>query len=515
MTDTPRTYAALQTLLGDSQLPGAITAQDIRDFMVSVPGLVGVFNVMEPRFGAVGNGIADDSAAFQAAHDALPAYGGTIILPSPSSSYLLSSAVSITKRCKFIGMGKLAVPIVCGTANSAFTATFTGGYLEFENLFIQGDATSGTTGKAFNIVGTSAGNKLTNLRIVNCYVKDFSAPIVVKFVDGYVLSDVFVFQGVSGITSTCIDLTFSVGGELNKVRTSGVTTQPVRSLHVGSDIDTLQVIGCEFYHSGGIVQNNVETGATFAPRYINYDRTNVEVGKATDATNDVCLNLLAGNRINVTDCRLLAGYNGININSTKTVTVSGGNVYANQQHGIIVGTAARGTKFLGVQIVDNGQAATNTYRNLLLNGACTGVQILGCTFRTNFEDVTGVLVSYHLSIGASSVNITIADNDFPDAGGTAVYNLGGSVTGLAMRNNQVRGSETSGSITLTAGTTTVVANKNVHNYCRVHIMASNSAAAALLAGASGIFVTSKTNETSFQLTHGTAAGTETFDYTIN
>ena len=67
-----------------------------------------------------------------------------------------------------------------------------------------------------------------------------------------------------------------------------------------------------------------------------------------------------------------------------------------------------------------------------------------------------------------------------------------------------------GSITLTAGTTTTVANTNITARSRITLTPTNSAAASL----TGVFVATKTSLTDFRITHSTAAGTETFDYTI-
>src|SRR5947209_4335312 len=52
-------------------------------------------------FGAVGDGIADNIAAFNAAHNALPANGGTIIIPA--GKYRLSATWTITKPVILVG----------------------------------------------------------------------------------------------------------------------------------------------------------------------------------------------------------------------------------------------------------------------------------------------------------------------------------------------------------------------------------------------------------------------------
>lgn len=47
-------------------------------------------------FGAAGDGITDDTAAIQAAIDALPDTGGRVLFPQPDSHYLISSTIDIT-----------------------------------------------------------------------------------------------------------------------------------------------------------------------------------------------------------------------------------------------------------------------------------------------------------------------------------------------------------------------------------------------------------------------------------
>jgi hypothetical protein len=65
------------------------------------------------------------------------------------------------------------------------------------------------------------------------------------------------------------------------------------------------------------------------------------------------------------------------------------------------------------------------------------------------------------------------------------------------------------SITLTAGTTSSVAWSGMSNDHRVSITPTNAAAAGL-----SPYVSARTPGTGFTLTHGAAAGTETFDIIV-
>lgn len=64
-----------------------------------------VYNVMDPAYGATGNGSTADTAAIMAAIAACPE-GGTVYLPEPSSFYLIDGAgIVFTKRINFRGAG--------------------------------------------------------------------------------------------------------------------------------------------------------------------------------------------------------------------------------------------------------------------------------------------------------------------------------------------------------------------------------------------------------------------------
>lgn len=62
------------------------------------------YNVLD--YGAAGDGATDDSAAIQAAHDALPSGGGTVYVPA--GSYVLDATVVLSKKVHLVGAGATA-----------------------------------------------------------------------------------------------------------------------------------------------------------------------------------------------------------------------------------------------------------------------------------------------------------------------------------------------------------------------------------------------------------------------
>lgn len=133
----------------------------IRDFLVSVPSMVGLVSVMEPRFGGVGDGVSDDTAAINAAIAALPAAGG--ILFFPAGTYKTSGGHTIAANCTVLGAGSGNVHdastanisvINCSTQN-VFVFTVTADTVRFEKLAIKNTgAGSPTSGSAIKTLGT-------------------------------------------------------------------------------------------------------------------------------------------------------------------------------------------------------------------------------------------------------------------------------------------------------------------------------------------------------------------------
>lgn len=391
-------------------------------------------NVMSAPYNARGDG-SDDSAAFQAAHDALPAYGGTLILPSPSNFYYLASAINITKRCRIVGVGKLACPIQTGATNTAFSARFSGGYLEFENLFISGGLT-GSSGSAINFAGTIA-DHMSFIRIVNCYIKDFAAPVVGKYADHVYLQDVFYFQGVSGITTNaCYKFSYGTSITLGNVKSTGSgATLPLRSLDIGSDTDTFMAINCNFYQTGSIHISDSEPN-TFAPRYLYFSNVIVESGKTTGSDdNDSCYTIITGRDIRFVNCTALRGKQGYVIYGGTSVHIYGGTSYFNTANGIyLVNNTVDDLKICNVLITDNSQSGNGLQSGIFVPTGTSNFEISGCTIRSLFYASAGISQKYGVVIQASCSKFNFTNN-YVSGSATLDLNFGGSYTNHSIANN--------------------------------------------------------------------------------
>jgi hypothetical protein len=105
-----------------------------------------VFNVMHPDFGAIGDGVADDTAALNAAHTALGASGGIIYFPP--GIYRFTSKVTFTKRCLLLGSALTASTGVAerGPVVLLKDGNFDGIELAGEGSVMQGIQVDGETG---------------------------------------------------------------------------------------------------------------------------------------------------------------------------------------------------------------------------------------------------------------------------------------------------------------------------------------------------------------------------------
>lgn len=104
MADTPRTLAALQTLLADNTV-GAISAQDVRDLLVSVYD-ANTYNVKD--YGALGDGSTDDTTAIEDTFTAAGTHGLVYFPPvanQSSGGYLYSGDGIDAAQYNIMGAG--------------------------------------------------------------------------------------------------------------------------------------------------------------------------------------------------------------------------------------------------------------------------------------------------------------------------------------------------------------------------------------------------------------------------
>lgn len=121
-----------------------------------------VFNVMDPAYGAAGNGTTNDAAAIQAAVNAVPAGGGIVYFP-PGRTYLAASTLTLGVPgliMEFNG-STLKKSATFPSVNYAFNVTRN---VTIRNLVQDGNVSGGALGLGMLIADANA----TDVRLTNC-----------------------------------------------------------------------------------------------------------------------------------------------------------------------------------------------------------------------------------------------------------------------------------------------------------------------------------------------------------
>lgn len=103
----------------------------------SLNGLI--FNVKNPAYGAVGDGVANDQSAIAAALAAAVAAGGGIVF-FPKGTYLITTAIEWDHRVSILGVGARLSIITNNSASNARTLTWTTGTAQADPIWIAGMA---------------------------------------------------------------------------------------------------------------------------------------------------------------------------------------------------------------------------------------------------------------------------------------------------------------------------------------------------------------------------------------
>lgn len=145
---------------------------------VTLAGLLDWLNVMEPPYGAKGDGVADDTTALQNALNAAPV-GGTVYLPP--GTYATSSPLQIPPQVRLLGAAgtHLDATTCCIKPTAGFSGAAvlllvdqsTGGYSvpatdsHIENLTLEGANLTGTTIDGIQAQGYVHGLTIDNVQI--------------------------------------------------------------------------------------------------------------------------------------------------------------------------------------------------------------------------------------------------------------------------------------------------------------------------------------------------------------
>lgn len=376
-------------------------------------------NVKTAPYNARGNGSADDTAAIQAALDAVPATGGVVYLPA--GRYKVSSTLAITQDNTTL-MGAGAGNRIGGTQVG------TGSRIE---------ATAGVTAVVVSVQRTANDRTVYGVKIQDIAI------------DGDTIG-----SNVDGL------LFKSVKGEIHNVAINNCTGNGIRVQgYNGWPAERNKFIACDsgYNAAAGIyfdsdAADNTITNCVFLQNQdgLLTTQSGISVSSATFVSNTrygAYLNN-AGSRSRFVGCRF----------------------QQNANHGIILDSASTGfsdISITGCSFNTNGTATNNTYDHIILTGlssnAISRVVITGCNFLYNSGlSANKSRYAINLSNGASQ-HTNVSSNSFGPSthwGTVAVNNNGSGTNKPIVMTNAGWITENSGTATVAAGgpTSIVVAH---------------------------------------------------------
>ncbi len=376
-------------------------------------------NVKEAPYNARGNGSTDDTAAIQAALDAVPSTGGVVYLPP--GQYEISATLIITQdNTTLIGAG----------AGNRIGATQVGTGSRIE-------AAAGVTGSVIRVQRTANDRTVYGVKIQDLAIDGDS---IGTNVDG------ILFRSVKGqihnvTVNNCTGNGIRVQGyggwpaERNKFIASDSGYNTAAGIYFDSDAADNMITNCVFMQNqDGLLTTQSSITATSS-------------AFASNTRYGAYLNN-AGSRSRFVGCRF----------------------QQNAHHGLILDSATTGfsdVSITGCIFNTNGTFTNNTYDHLILTGlssnAISRVVVTGCNFLYNAGlSANKPRYAVNLSNGASQ-HTNVASNSFGPAshwGTMAVNNNGSSTNKPLVLINTGWLTENSGTATVISGgpTTVVVAH---------------------------------------------------------
>jgi hypothetical protein len=353
-----------------------------------------VLNVKDPRFGAKGDGVTDDTAAFTAAVSALPSTGGTIYVPASATEYLLKNFTISTSNVTIQGAGDGHIgalgPTILRATNGVIgtddVVRCSG--VAVKNVVLKDLQVRALGPNGVDKPGTAVASNCTGFRIQHVTLNDAGSNYAFDNVVGGVVAD---SSDSGGIFDSAIRGNIrikSASFRLERTYFNGnntfATAVKVESPSAGASAVSVTIANNTFdSYLGPIIDvGNAALAVVVSPviafNKIGSGSVTANVVTLGDATNGVENAVLIGNKI---DGSGGSATRGITINKAAGILATGNDVSGPFSAGtgaafVLVGTST------AVSIVANGDAAVETsagvkYTGSVYHGTDTAQLVVG------------------------------------------------------------------------------------------------------------------------------------------
>jgi hypothetical protein len=432
-------------------LATAASVQALRGFTVSV---------LEPVYGAVGNGTADDTAAIQAALDYVDSIGGgSVYVPLTSSFYKLTAVLRVGSNTTLCGSGWLR-------------------WFTLPPTVVTGDFSGGARRAIINKNVSLSGTQNANISVEGLKI-DLS--LIVGAL-AYSRQAVFFFNCIKTKVARCHIL--SDGGSVLNVKTSDYLVENNYCEQVGTYASSDAVIDQWWGSKNGVVRWNTVDGKMLALCGLMLTGSDTTGGSGGTISNikfiqnhvanirdlaiwvegriDVARSIrILGNTIDTAGVAGTLEGEGIRVLTCEDVRITGNDI-SNCQLGAILCSSVQGEAW-----TRSGKSLTisdNTISNVGMartSGSLTSIDAIECYYadklRITGNDITPhptAKYEYAITIDAIAVNAVISHNIIEAGAQADSINLGGNQQAMVYRNEGFK-TEACGVATIAAGASSV------------------------------------------------------------
>lgn len=509
------------SLVGALQSGTGAVAITLQDF------LRGVFVTLK-QFGAVLDGTTDDSAAVQLALNT----GKAIYLAAGVTCYCASTVTMSVAGTLLFGPGTLKFNAAAAAGSTLLSIT--ANRCTVDGITI--DMASANTARAITPIGTDgttirsvtflnggqfnirASGLVRNLKVLHCVQQTIGYMVLIQDPDAssYGFEAIGnVFEHPASGQGDCIEINAPTNGFTDFVITGNRITGAfgvalVAGIGIGvangqrGTISDNIVTNCE---GDGIHVENASKSISILGNTVTGCATSLTTTTGGIGVANSCQDIeVDGNTVNGTGSLRpgIATFSSVgtfNLN----ITISNNVIDSTPKEGMSLDSITVG-HVRGNTITNPNTTNTATIAGIRFPGfsnVTSRVQVRGNTIVQGTNAVRSVI----FATPAKATQCTVAENDFT---GCTTPSIDDGTNAVDRFGNRMSTDSMYGTLTLTAGTATTVANGNTNTIQNIVLTPSNAAARAL-----GVpFVASIVSGTSFTLTSAVAAGTETYSYRI-